>query len=232
MIAGGDPASAPPGSGQPEAPEAADPRALRASVAPTTRLEGDPGFTVAPPPDPGTRLPGSGPTPAAGDDLPRLDGRPIAARLVRFDAAHARLIESAARDAADGGRETRTDVLFGPERVDRVRGVTIHEVIVGGWRVEVELEPERRAALRERARRGAGTTARGGPLEVRAIIPGRVVAVSVRPGDALEAGQQVLVVEAMKMQNELRAPREGTVERVGVAVGDTIEVGDLLVVIH
>ncbi len=58
------------------------------------------------------------------------------------------------------------------------------------------------------------------------------MAVAVEPGDAVEAGQQVLVVEAMKMQNELRAPREGTVERVGVAVGATIEVGDLLVVIR
>jgi biotin carboxyl carrier protein len=54
----------------------------------------------------------------------------------------------------------------------------------------------------------------------------------VAAGDSVEAGQQVLVVEAMKMQNELRAPREGSVERVGVAVGDTIEVGDLLIVIH
>jgi biotin carboxyl carrier protein len=69
-------------------------------------------------------------------------------------------------------------------------------------------------------------------VEVLAIIPGRIVAVTVEPGDAVEAGQQILVVEAMKMQNELRAPREGRVERVGVAVGDTIEVGDLLVVIH
>jgi biotin carboxyl carrier protein len=67
---------------------------------------------------------------------------------------------------------------------------------------------------------------------VRAIIPGRVVALSVSSGDDVEAGQQILVVEAMKMQNELRAPREGSVERVGVAVGDTIEVGDLLVVIR
>jgi biotin carboxyl carrier protein len=58
------------------------------------------------------------------------------------------------------------------------------------------------------------------------------VAISVAAGDAVEAGQQILVVEAMKMQNELRAPREGAVERIGVAVGDTIEVGDLLVVIH
>jgi biotin carboxyl carrier protein len=54
----------------------------------------------------------------------------------------------------------------------------------------------------------------------------------VLPGDDVAAGQQILVVEAMKMQNELRAPREGTVERVAVAVGDTIEVGDLLVVVR
>jgi biotin carboxyl carrier protein len=54
----------------------------------------------------------------------------------------------------------------------------------------------------------------------------------VAAGDSVEAGQQILVVEAMKMQNELRAPREGAVEHIGVAVGDTIEVGDLLVVIH
>ena len=108
----------------------------------------------------------------------------------------------------------------------------VREVVVEGWRFEVEVESERRAALRERARRGAGAASKGGPVEVRAIIPGRVVAVSVESGDDVDAGQQILVVEAMKMQNELRAPREGTVERVGVAVGDTIEVGDLLVVIR
>jgi glutaconyl-CoA decarboxylase len=50
-------------------------------------------------------------------------------------------------------------------------------------------------------------------------------------GDAVTAGQQLLVVEAMKMQNELRAPRDGTVERVAVGAGRTIEVGDLLLVI-
>ena len=47
----------------------------------------------------------------------------------------------------------------------------------------------------------------------------------------MAAGQQLLVVEAMKMQNELRAPRDGTIDRVGVSVGVTIEIGDLLVVI-
>jgi biotin carboxyl carrier protein len=46
------------------------------------------------------------------------------------------------------------------------------------------------------------------------------------------AGQQLLAVEAMKMQNELRAPRDGTIDRVAVAPGRTIEVGDLLLVIE
>ena len=47
----------------------------------------------------------------------------------------------------------------------------------------------------------------------------------------MTAGQQLLVVEAMKMQNELRAPRDGTIEQVAVGAGATIEVGDLLLVI-
>ena len=110
-------------------------------------------------------------------------------------------------------------------------GASRREVLVDGFRFEVETESERIAALRERASRGRAANARSGPLEVRAIIPGKVVAVSVSPGDAVTAGQQMLVVEAMKMQNELRAPRDGTISRVGVAPGVNIEVGDLLVVI-
>jgi biotin carboxyl carrier protein len=96
----------------------------------------------------------------------------------------------------------------------------------------VEIESERRASLRERARRGREETARGGPTEVHAIIPGVVVSVSVVAGDSVVAGQQLLVVEAMKMQNELRAPRDGVISRVGVGAGTTIEVGDLLLVLE
>jgi biotin carboxyl carrier protein len=106
------------------------------------------------------------------------------------------------------------------------------EVVVGGWRFELEVEEARRADLRERARRNRGaTTGAGGPLEIHAMIPGRVVAVAVAPGDVVAAGQTLLVVEAMKMQNELPTPRDGTVERVAVGVGETIDLGDLLVVI-
>jgi biotin carboxyl carrier protein len=110
-------------------------------------------------------------------------------------------------------------------------GLRRREVLVDGFRFEVETESERIASLRERASRGRATSVRSGPLEVRAIIPGKVVAVSVAPGDAVTAGQQLLVVEAMKMQNELRAPRDGTISRVGVVPGVNIEVGDMLVVI-
>ena len=110
-------------------------------------------------------------------------------------------------------------------------GCRRREVLVDGFRFEVETESERIATLRERASRGRAGSVHSGPLEVKAIIPGKVVAVSVAPGDEVTAGQHLLVVEAMKMQNELRAPRDGTISRVGVAPGVNIEVGDLLVVI-
>jgi len=102
---------------------------------------------------------------------------------------------------------------------------------VDGFRFEVEVESARRVRLRERATRGRSATARDGPVEVRAVIPGKVVSVSVAPGEVVEAGQELLVVEAMKMQNELRSPRGGTIDRVGITPGASIEVGDILVVI-
>jgi biotin carboxyl carrier protein len=72
---------------------------------------------------------------------------------------------------------------------------------------------------------------RDGPFEVRAIIPGRVAAVSVAAGDRVVAGQTLLLIEAMKMQNELRAPRDGVVDRLAVGMGETIDLGQLLVVL-
>jgi biotin carboxyl carrier protein len=106
------------------------------------------------------------------------------------------------------------------------------EVVVDGWRFEVDLESEARAALRDRATRASGDVARGGPLELRAIIPGRVLSVDVAEGDAVEAGQRVLVVEAMKMQNELRSPRAGTIRGLAVGSGQTVELGDVLLVVE
>ena len=129
-------------------------------------------------------------------------------------------------DAA--GRQTVVGSVGTPDRDGR-RPV---EVVVDGWRFELRVEDESRAALRERASRDrTAAGAAGGSLEIRAIIPGRVVAVAVAPGDTVEAGQTLLAVEAMKMQNELRAPRAGTVTRVPAGAGATVEVGDVLVVL-
>ncbi len=80
-------------------------------------------------------------------------------------------------------------------------------------------------------RRGAGAGAEG-PRPVKAPMPGRVVRLLVGVGDEVEEGQGVVVIEAMKMQNELKSPKAGRVVRVGVAVGDTVGSGDVLVVVE
>ena len=124
-----------------------------------------------------------------------------------------------------------TPVQVGPAR-RTAAGPSLVEVVVDGWRFELEVEDAERAELRGRATRIRGGSATSGPVEVRAIIPGRVAAVHVVDGDEVEAGQSLLVVEAMTMQNALRAPRAGVVERVAVAEGATIDNGDLLVVLR
>jgi len=119
-------------------------------------------------------------------------------------------------------------IVLGPaERADGT-GRTRREVVVDGWRFEVELEPEARARLRERAARAAAGAVHDGRIDVRAVIPGRILSVAVVAGDRVGAGDRLLVVEAMKMQNDVRAPRAGTVGRVAVAAGQTVELRDLL----
>jgi biotin carboxyl carrier protein len=151
-----------------------------------------------------------------------------ALRVVTLDDDATRaVIEPNGQRLPAGGR-----VLVFAASPDGVSGRQRREVVVDGWRFELEIEPERRAQLRERARRGAsqsGTTAR---LEVRAVIPGRVVAVAVNPGDAIQAGDRLLVIEAMKMQNDVRAPRAGRIARVAVGAGQTVELRDVLVEIE
>jgi len=94
----------------------------------------------------------------------------------------------------------------------------------------------RSAAVAVNARRtgrGAADAGSGahGEQKVCAPMPGRVVRVLVAPGDAVEARQPVVVVEAMKMENELRSPKAGRVKDVAVAPGTSVEAGRVLVVI-
>jgi len=72
----------------------------------------------------------------------------------------------------------------------------------------------------------------GGRLTLTAVMPGRVVRVEVAEGDTVTARQGLIVLEAMKMENELASPRDGTVRRILVEPGRTVEAGDPLLVIE
>ncbi len=74
--------------------------------------------------------------------------------------------------------------------------------------------------------------AHAGPLQLRAQMPGKIVKVLVEPGAAVHAGQGLIVVEAMKMQNEVKSPKHGTVTRIHTAEGATVEAGVTLVVVE
>lgn len=85
---------------------------------------------------------------------------------------------------------------------------------------------------RRTARGGDGSGNADGEQAVLAPMPGRVVRVLVKPGDEVAAKQGVVVVEAMKMENELRSPKAGRVKDVAVAPGTSVEAGRVLVVIE
>lgn len=70
-----------------------------------------------------------------------------------------------------------------------------------------------------------------GEAQIRATMPGKVVRVLVEPGSIVAAGAGIVVVEAMKMQNELKTPKGGTVVTLNAKVGETVNAGDLLAVI-
>jgi biotin carboxyl carrier protein len=79
--------------------------------------------------------------------------------------------------------------------------------------------------------RDGGGLGLSGRQEIGAPMPGKIVRVLVQEGQEVQAGQGVVVVEAMKMQNEIPAPKQGVVERVSVREGDTVEHGTVLLVV-
>ena len=84
---------------------------------------------------------------------------------------------------------------------------------------------------RDRSNRLAKNSTNG-PVEVRAQMPGKVIKVLVAPGATVEAGQGLIVVEAMKMQNEMKAPKDGKIARVHAKEGTTVAAGEPLVVVE
>ena len=100
------------------------------------------------------------------------------------------------------------------------RGRGRWELYVRGSRVVAEVADERTLAIRELTGTGA---APGGPTPLRAPMPGLVVKIEVSEGDWVEAGQGLVIVEAMKMENELTAVGPGRVEKIHVSEGEAVE---------
>jgi len=115
---------------------------------------------------------------------------------------------------------------------DRAAGVQRFETSVDGWVFVVMVEDEPRALLREKAGQGSELAGHHGSDVVKAQIPGRVVRLWVAEGDIVEPGQRLLAIEAMKMENEVRAPRAGTVESITVAADSSVELGDELLTVR
>jgi biotin carboxyl carrier protein len=102
-------------------------------------------------------------------------------------------------------------------------------ILVDGQPFRVEIQDEQERRLRAAVGKGDAKPAK---RVVTAPMPGKVVKLLVRPGQAVQAGDGVIVVEAMKMENELKAPAAGTVKEVRVEEGRPVSGGDVLVVIE
>jgi len=102
-------------------------------------------------------------------------------------------------------------------------------VLLRGRQYQVKIEDEREKRLRAA---GGGGVAEGGEFQLKAPMPGLVVAVPVTEGEEVEKGQVLVILESMKMQNELKSPRAGVVARVRVKGGESVEQKQTLLTIH
>ena len=154
----------------------------------------------------------------------RLEGQPGAWRFTRDGVTR----EVSVAKLPDG----RLSLLFsdGRQVCGRARPTAAGrvEVIVGGIARSVALADPLHDRLSHSAAGGGGS----GDEEVRALMPGRVVEIRVEPGDRVEAGQVLLVLEAMKMQNEIRAGASGIVARCAVEAGEAVDGGALMLVVR
>lgn len=103
-------------------------------------------------------------------------------------------------------------------------------VNVNGTKYEVEVEEidaKTAAAAAPKAETPVNAPA-GSGTEVKAPMPGNILQVNVKPGDIVKEGQQLMILEAMKMENEILAPVSGRIGAIAVAKGSSVESGSLL----
>ena len=118
-----------------------------------------------------------------------------------------------------------TSVLLNGRSYRVIRG-TGNEVWVNGRRLSMEVFDPRDL------RPGKGNASNHGRQEIAASMPGKVIRVLVVPGDSVEEGQGLVVVEAMKMQNEMKSPKSGRVAEVRARADATVGAGEVLVVVE
>ena len=137
----------------------------------------------------------------------------------------ARLVEPGVWSLMDGAAQTVAQVDgTAPKLTIEIAPPGADPVVI-----PVEVAPARSPALAALASRSEATA--GAASALRSPMPGRVVKILVKVGDRVAAGQAAVVVEAMKMENELRAGRAGTVKELRCAEGAAVEAGQDLVVI-
>jgi biotin carboxyl carrier protein len=155
-----------------------------------------------------------------------VDGRPLFVDFVQAGGRWSMLVRKA--EADEGSRPRVTDLHgVSHEVAIELRAQGTRVVHVDGHLVPVTLH----APGGRHSRSGGGATDSAGPVVLVAPMPGRVVRVLVTPGAAVVARQGLVLIEAMKMENELRAPRAGTVAEVRVREGMPVDANAVLVVI-
>ena len=99
-------------------------------------------------------------------------------------------------------------------------------MVIGSARYAVDVQDPRSLAHPSRRRRREA-----GPQKVKAPMPGKIVRIMVSEKDEVKAGQGIIVMEAMKMQNEMKSPKAGKVQKILTAEGSTVNAGDVLAVV-
>lgn len=153
-------------------------------------------------------------------DAARVDAQTLSLVVDSVQPAEHNAATSQAAAGESGRRGYTVSVAPGP-------GAGELQVHVGTVPVAVSVNGRRRYGQKH-AGSGAGT----GPQRVVAPMPGKIVRVLVAAGDTVSPRQPLVVVEAMKMENELRAGREGTIAEIHVRQGMSVEAGALLLVIQ
>lgn len=111
-----------------------------------------------------------------------------------------------------------------------VYNVTVEEGVTSG--APVVSAPKAAAPAPKAAPAPAPKSAGAGSVKINAPMPGKIVAVKANAGDSVKKGQVIIVLEAMKMENDIVAPQDGTIASIDTAVGSAVEAGETIATLN